>query len=339
MIRTLHITNGDSAAPGIRTADEGGDILPWRDVLHEGPVPAGLDLKQLSRIRAAFLADEGMGVLTDLERSFAERDDTLRRFADYDEVVLWFEWDLYDQLQLIQLLDFFSSHSADDLAETGTRISLVCIEGYLGTSPIDAFLAFYESRRDVTMEMLELGRRAWAAFRSDDPRNLQEIAGGDCSALEFLAEALVRQLEELPSARNGLSRSENQILESIAQRPITFSEIFKRTSNRESRIYCGDATMARYIERMSRHTFPLLLHPTGESVEAPRTAEDSRAFRNAEIALTGAGSEVLWGDRDWIDMGGTDRWLGGVRLEGPRTLWRWDSDTRSVVARAESSVD
>ena len=43
----LIITNGDSAAACMREARLDGEILPWRDILHEGPVPAGLDLEDL----------------------------------------------------------------------------------------------------------------------------------------------------------------------------------------------------------------------------------------------------------------------------------------------------
>jgi hypothetical protein len=135
----LHITNGDSAGGLIQESDIGGDVLPWRDVLHEGPVPADLDLDDLSAIRAEYLAGRELGDLENLKRDFAERDNMLRRFADYDEVVLWFEWDLYDQLQLIQLLDFFAGFSPDDLGETGTDLSLIAPRGYLGSLPVDDF--------------------------------------------------------------------------------------------------------------------------------------------------------------------------------------------------------
>jgi hypothetical protein len=330
----LHITNGDSASPGIRAVDPHGEVLPWRDVLHEGPVPAGLDLAELSRVRAAFLSDSELGNLEELERSLAERDDTLRRFSDNDELVLWFEWDLYDQLQLIQVLDFLAQFSPDDLAETGTRISLVSHAGYLGTLQLDAFEPLFAGRVQVDAAMLSCARDAWAAFRSGDPRRIEPCAKATESALEFLPAALMRQLEELPSVRNGLSRSERQILETVAQGPMSFSDIFKRTSEMEDRIYCGDATVGGYIERMSRHEFPLLSHPSGESVDAPRTEEDSRAFRNAEICLTGTGRDVLGGKSDWIALGGSDRWLGGVHLKGRETLWRWDPDRSTVVEAA-----
>ena len=36
----LHVTNGDSAANTLRQTALGGAVLPWQDVLHEGPVPA-----------------------------------------------------------------------------------------------------------------------------------------------------------------------------------------------------------------------------------------------------------------------------------------------------------
>ncbi len=332
MPKTLHITNGDSAKPGIRTADSRGDVLPWRDVLHEGPVPAGVSLADLSRIRAKHLAQQGMGNSADLEKSFRERDDRLRRFTDHDEVVLWFEWDLYDQLQLIQILDFIASHS-EDLVENGTVLSIVSLAGYLGELNHDDFPALFESRRNVTREMLLLGTAAWSAFRSSDPRDFETVARGDCADLEFLRAAIERQLEELPCSQNGLSRSERQILESVSQGPRSFADVFRSTSAREDRRYCGDATLARYIERMSRHQFPLLTHPTGEIIHAPRTADDSRAFRNAEIALAPAGREVLRADRDWIASGGTNRWLGGIHINGRECPWRWDSVKMCVERR------
>ena len=294
-------------------------------------MPAGLPLRELSRARADFLASSELGNRDEILRDFEDRDNCLRRFTDYDEVVLWFEWDLYDQLQLLQILDFFEPHSADYLAETNTRISLVCIEGYLGNHPAARFESMFEERREVSRPMLDLARDAWAAFRSDDPRNIEIAMQQDTLSLEFLEGALVRHLEEFPSVRNGLSRSERQILEAVSQRPLSFAEIFRRTSQREERVYCGDAVVAGYIERMSRHAFPLLLHPTGEPVDAPHTADDSRAFRNSEIALTSTGREVLREESDWIELGGSDRWLGGVHLERGNVRWRWDSGSRRIV--------
>src|SRR5581483_6756833 len=105
----LHITNGDAAAGALaRAGFAHADILPWRDVLHEGPVPEGLRLDELSSVRAQFLADCGFGDYDSVRESFAERDFRLAGAQAEDEVVMWFESDLYDQLQLMQLLDWFA---------------------------------------------------------------------------------------------------------------------------------------------------------------------------------------------------------------------------------------
>ncbi len=308
-----------------------GEILAWRDILHEGPVPTELPLDELSAVRAEYLAALGAGQLADLERDFRDRDDALRRFTDNDEVVLWFEWDLYDQLQLLQILDYLSRYSREHLEETKTRLTIVSFAGYLGNLPLDRFPELHAQRGEITDAMLALGRRAWRAFRDPDPRELETLLATDTSALPFLYDALVRHLEEFPSVRNGLSRSELQLLEAIAARPITFTEIFRRVATREDRIFCGDSTMAAYLERLSRGAEPLVVYPSGERIDAPRGEEDAAAFRNAQIALTEAGCAVLSGERDWIGMGDEDRWLGGARLAKGTARWRWDGTARRLV--------
>jgi len=326
----LHITNGDSAGGLIQESDIGGDVLAWRDVLHEGPVPPDLDLDELSAVRASYLATGGLGELDNLRREFSDRDNSVRRFADYDEVVLWFEWDLYDQLQLIQLLDFFAGFSSDELAETGTSLSLVAPRGYLGNIPPEDFPVLMDGREAINAEMLSLGRAAWAAFRGPDPRPFHQVQKGDTSALPFLGDAILRQLEEFPSVENGLSRSERQILEAVAQNPQNFSEIFRSAANREARVFCGDSILAGYIQRMSDCETPLITYQSGDRIVAPRFDGDTRAFRNAEMALTDAGRQILGCEMDWLALGGSDRWLGGVHLQGASATWRWDSDSRAL---------
>ena len=102
----LHITNGDAAVPVLRAAGVAGTILPWRDVLHEGPVPA-VDADELSAVRSRFP--------TERSDAFADRD---RLLAEAEELVLWFEHDLYDQLQLAQVLAWSDAPASLVQAET-----------------------------------------------------------------------------------------------------------------------------------------------------------------------------------------------------------------------------
>ena len=305
----LHVTNGDHAAEKIRASGIGGEVLPWRDVLHDGPVPAGLSLEELGNVRADFIASGGLDAV-ELRREFAARDLALQGFAAHDEVVLWFEHDLYDQLQLIQILDFFAG------VELGTtRLSMVCGAEYLGPSSPERLAARFAERETVTEAQLALGRAAWAAFRSPDPREIERIVAGDTAALPFLRAALVRHLEQYPSARNGLSRSEQQALEAIDDGARTVREAFAAHQQREEPIWLGDWSFGDYLESLAGGARPLVT-------------------LNGSVELTEDGRAVLAGREDRVRLNGIDRWLGGVHLGGDGKVWRWDAEAGGLVGGA-----
>jgi hypothetical protein len=104
MERILNITNGDSAVNIMKQAGVPGTFLSWRDVLHDGPVPAGLSLEDLSMVRAGFIANRGWGASEAVVQGFIARDNVLKSYDQYEKVMLWFEHDLYDQLQILQIL-------------------------------------------------------------------------------------------------------------------------------------------------------------------------------------------------------------------------------------------
>ena len=101
----LHVTNGESAGNTLRQTALGGAVLPWQDVLHEGPVPARAAAGAAADARRASSSDCGWGsrqaILSSLERRDRQLLEALR---DGRQVVLWFEHDLYDQLQLLDVL-------------------------------------------------------------------------------------------------------------------------------------------------------------------------------------------------------------------------------------------
>jgi uncharacterized protein DUF1835 len=326
----LHVTNGDSAANGLRAAGVPGEVLPWRDVLHEGPVPAGLSLAELRPVRARFIGEEGWEGYEKALADFARRDAALEDFGRHEEVVLWFEHDLYDQLQLLQLLDFFAGR---DLG--GTRLSLIGVGEYLAPAGPKRLRELFPERREVSAEQLRLGRAAWDAFRAPDPTAIEELLAGDTSPLPFLAAALRRHLEQFPSTKNGLSRSEEQALTAIDGLSCDLEEAFLGSQSREEPRFLGDSTFASYLEDLSRGATPLVLFAEGGPIALPRDpGEARRRFWRRRAVLTEAGREVLDGRRDRVRTQGIDRWLGGVHLQGHEAAWRWDPEARRLVAAA-----
>ena len=327
-IGMLHITNGDTAVATLRRAGIPGDMLPWNDVLHEGPVPAGLDLEALSARRSRFISEQGWGPPDEVARSFAERDAMLADSDGRDEVVLWFEHDLFDQLQLIQLLDWFAQRPS-----RRARLSMVSTSTYLGKLAPDRADELFASRQTVTQGQLALGQSAWAAYRSPDPLAIQQLMQLDTSSLPWLHGALERHLEEFPSVGHGLSRSERQAVETVAAGPRSLRDAFVSSHHeREERIFLGDWVFAQYLERLSGSRAPLLRREDGGAIAAREAPQQGDQFWEGRIAITDAGRDVLAGRRDWIAMNGIDRWLGGVHLDGDRAQWRWDAGRHSLVA-------
>ena len=273
---TLHITNGDFAVAVLKQAMQG-DILPWRDVLHEGPVRAGRSLQELSRDRAAFIADCGWASLEAVSEDFRRRDAALA--GAHDEVVLWFEHDLYDQLQLIQLLDWFAAHPHPNL-------SLVCEAEYLGEMKPARAAELFAARSRVSAGQINEGRQAWAAFTAPDPLRLERV---HCSHLRFLGAALRRQLEEFPWVDDGLSRLERAVLAALRSRALAFGELFARV--REEPAFLGDAVLAWHLERMQREG---LVRKEGEVWHAVARPERRREPRWLGGVLVTADSPWRW---------------------------------------------
>jgi len=314
----LHVTNGDSAAERIRAAGVAGTILPWDDVLHEGPVPGGLPLERLSAVRADFIAGLGWGTQAEVRRRFAERDCALIAARDEDEVVLWFEHDLYDQLQLIQLLDWFADHPHP-------RLTLINPPEYLGTIGVEHARELFDARQPVTDGQLALGRWAWDAFRGADPRHIETVLyADDAGDLPHLPAALFRLLEEYPAVGTGLSLSEEQILAAFAAGPRTLADAYPASHHEvEDAVWMGDATWVSYVDRLAGGKEPLLAY---EDDGDARAAGMQRRARITEI-----GREVLWGRADALWINGIDRWIGGVHLVGREVPWRWDAEAECIA--------
>ncbi len=290
-----------------RKAGITGTHVAWRDVLHEGPVPTNASLEETSAVRQRYLASRGYGNPIRIIADFQRRDALLRRASEFEEIVLWFEHDLYDQLQLLQILTVLEEQEL----EPG-RIALVQSDHYLGMMTADEISPLLARRRTVTAAIFQSGRRAWGRFTAASPAELYRAAGEDAIGLPFLRAALKRLCEEYPWQNDGLSRSQRQALQAVAQGPGRIEELFRRSQAREEAPFLGDAAFAKILEDL-RATQGALIE--GEE---------------AALVPTALGRRVLAGDADWLESVPLDRWIGGVHLTGAQMV-RWDDDAGRLL--------
>jgi len=321
MDNILNITNGDSTVKIMKEASIPGAFLPWRDVLHDGPVPEGLSLDELSEVRAQFIAERGWGKQEDIKKSFIERDNTLKSIENYEKIILWFEHDLYDQLQLLQILDWFSQ-----VPSAKAALSIICTDQYLGMLTHEEMKDLFKHEEPVTKDQLVLSSKSWEAYRSATPEKWQDLLNTDTSALPFLKGAIIRLLEEYPSCLNGLSRTAQQALTIVLQGEQRPGRVFGLYQEAEDRKFLGDSSFWVILHELLESSPPLLKIPEGKKLTLPTSPDQ-------ELTITPTGREVLDGRRDWLEIVSLDRWIGGVHLT-PGNIWCWNSRSGSLAKKA-----
>ena len=308
--RFLHVANGTCTTRLIDAAGIPGERSLWADPLHGGPVPGGLTDDELLEVRRRHLGragDAALDPVNDLRRWRA----VVGQHEGYDELVLWFEHDVFDQLNLIQVLDWIRHHVPAE-----KPVSLVSIDAFPGhpafkglgeLSPGD-MPGLLAGRRPVNDQQFELATEAWRAFREQTPQPLDALRQQHTAALPFLSRALTRLLQELPWTGDGLSRTERRLLQMAAGGPTAPSAALSRMHEGEDAYYVTDTAVSDLAAELSQ-TSPPLLHADGSLAEAGRT--------------------VLARQADRIALCGIDRWLGGTHLRTDN-VWRWDQQKQQV---------
>jgi redox-sensitive transcriptional activator SoxR len=325
----LHVTNGESAGNTLRRTSLGGAVLPWQDVLHVGPVP-DVERGKLLQYRAGFLSGCGWGgrraLLSSLERRDRQFLDALR---DGVQVVLWFEHDLYDQLQLLDALALASGLGASpELIVVGSFPGKPGFAG-LGELTADELETLWPAREPAVEATLEAAVSVWGAFRSPDPAELAAWAAREIPGLPFVAAALVRLLEELPAPGDGLSATERHALEAVASGAGTPFAAFLSAQRLEQAPFLGDTWFFRSLVEIGSGDVRLVETADGEPLPAAPPLGDGQVFARLPLRLTEEGARVLTGELDRVELIGVDRWLGGTHVSADR-VWRWDPAGRAL---------
>lgn len=324
-MRELIITSGDCAAEVLRTAGLGEAILPWQDILFEGPVPATASIAELTRVRAAYLAgayaEPGRDPLTELQA----RDAKLACHREFDKVTLWFEHDLSDQLQLVQILDFF----ARETRPRGT-LYLVHADRLLNEIPAAQLLQMGKDVKPLRTPRLRQAMEAWAAFRQSSPLDWSLLLFRERRELRHLWRSVLEMLGELPCIGTGLTWSEAEAMRLVRSGTRRVADLFAAFIALPRPAFMGDWSFYRMIDRLALGSSPLLsgLHPAPFRPAMP--VAEQQDYLQSELSLTPLGERVLGGHEDYVRHTAIDRWWGGTHLTNDN-LWRWDADNCRVV--------
>jgi hypothetical protein len=286
-------------------------------------------LPALSQVRAAYLIGRGWGAGRDIPAEFAERDATLMAHAAYDLATLWFEHDLSDMLQLLQILDFLAGEKRER-----TSLRLVHTDRYLSNFTGDELRAFAADAKPVGTARLNQATEAWARWREPDPRPWLALAHRPRLEIKHLWRAVTVSDGVFPAMGNGLSMPERFLLAELEEGPKSPAELFAdftRWHDSHCGAYMGDWSYWGIIDDLAFADAPLVTRAVryrfGPQMDGPAL----QRYLHEPIALTDFGREVLAGRADHTRTNRIDRWLGGTHITN-ETLWRWDNHNHRVIS-------
>lgn len=278
----LHITNGDCARNLMLQAGISEPILAWADILHEGPLPNCATLADFGRVRSEFLAEFSGRPKSEIERSIEQRDQIfLQHLQQNLPIQLWFEPDLYDQLQLSQI--------AFEIERSGStsKISLIQLQDqYLGMLTIEQMRALVGTEKQVEKSQIEAASVLFKACTADSPEVLDDLAGQADFSLPFMQAAAQRLIQERPD-RYGLSRTQKSLLFALTQGLERAPELFEAMAQQETYRFLGDLSWLRMTQQMRKTQHPLIeLYPDSAQLDVPLKASMRLRLSQSGVELS-----------------------------------------------------
>ncbi|MEM9160836.1 MAG: hypothetical protein AAGB46_17435 [Verrucomicrobiota bacterium] len=302
----LILTNGESAVETLKRANIPGHKEEWLEVLHDGPVPFTETRTELNRIRAKHIASLGWSSEEGAYNRFQKRDALLKQHDKYQEMQLWFEHDLYDQLQLIQILDTLAERQ-----EWNGNVKLVQTSRFITELSAEELKRESENPISIAEKHISLAQQAWSAFRQPKTDQIKRLVESDLSTLPHLKPALKRVLQENPDEHTGLGRTERQILEAVVSGADKLGPVFRHSQQQEEAAFMGDLSFVAIIDRLTQGKAPPL---KAEGVSRLLENADPLKFetiRERRLQITDTGHSILSGN---IRYQTPPYWLGGTQI-------------------------
>ncbi|APZ46884.1 DUF1835 domain-containing protein [Polaribacter reichenbachii] len=269
----LHITNGDSTTNYLKKLKFKGEFITWREMLCEGKTTIDVGSESFWKNRYDFFKSS----YKVSKQKFI--DYTIKEYRNLcnekqqKEIVLWFEYDLFCQINMIAVISWLKRY------RKGHHISLVC-SGKVGNSKRMYALpelnekqiqSHFKNRMELTQDDIEYADYIWQLYCSDSPLRLETVYKfNPMSPFQYLTSAIEAHLLRFPSIANGLNKVENTILETaLNKKPTSKNELISQLLKDGDAYGFGDLQYENKINDLRKlfHSFnPVKLSKKGKEV-------------------------------------------------------------------------
>ena len=313
-MKVLHILNGDATAEAFAESNILGnadsiDQMIWREAMSEGPVSADVQsVHELWRIRRAWhnVTDDAP---SDYDQRVVQEFEKLAVPTDYDEIYLWFEHDLFCQINLVFLLAQLAQRPLGT-----TKIKQVSVDSFPGEPFFKGMgqlngaqlTTLFLQAEELTQHELEVAGAVWNAYASPEPLEIQQLLETDFGRLRFLRNALILHLQRFPFTENNLNLIEHMLTATLMEGAMSEDSLIGRFLQQDRDYGITDLSVGETIRQLN-----------GKLWE----------YTDEGVSLTEAGADVIAGRRV---LNPVERWLGGY-YQMPDSPYRWDRELEKLI--------
>ncbi|WP_375324512.1 DUF1835 domain-containing protein [Flagellimonas sp. GZD32] len=246
----LHITNGDNFTSKLQSLDLKGDVITWREMLCEGKTLCNVGSESFWKTRFEFLnKNYKVSKSWFVEKTLKEYR-SLCNHKQQDQIVLWFEYDLFCQINMLAVLSWLKTHRRH------AQISLVCSgkeddsNKMYGLNELsdEKLLELYKNKTVLSQDDIEYADYIWQLYCSDNPIRLENQIANNDFQFEYLSDALKTHLKRFPTIKNGLNELENHVLEiALETKPKSKKDLMGELISNQGFYGFGDTQYERII--------------------------------------------------------------------------------------------
>ncbi|RWY52449.1 hypothetical protein [Mucilaginibacter gilvus] len=256
MNNTLHILNGDATLPGFTEAEIPGDTMIWREILSEGPVIKNVASAAFWQLRSDWICQAfgetaevyNDGMIVPLEKMS----------APYEEINLWFEFDLHCQINLLGALVMLNQQTNLSAPEVYliSPSEFPGLENFSGMGELNGEQLDYlydNIRVQLTEYDFNLAAEAWQLYVESDAGKLKTWLAdtpfwGNMPNLKSAMEAHLKRLE---FNTDGLNYIHQQLLAIYQSGVHTKAGIYQSFWQTEKIYGMGDSQLDMYLQLLT----------------------------------------------------------------------------------------
>ena len=235
----LHISNGDSFTSRLQELPLEGDIITWREMLCEGQTLSTVGSESFWKTRFDFLSKNYRVSKSWFVEKTLKEYRSLCNHKQQDQIVLWFEYDLFCQINMLAVISWLKTHRRH------AEIYLVCSGKEDGSDKLyglgelsdEQLLVLYDKKRLLSQDDIEYADYVLQLYCSDNPIRLENLKDFGDYQFEYLSEALKAHLRRFPTIKTGLNELETNVLQIAAQETPTDKKALLGSILRSQGIY------------------------------------------------------------------------------------------------------